>query len=218
MVKVAKRIIETATLLSVLYAARRYYRNWGATKAECQMRLPGDALVGDPVVQTTEAVYIDAPPAAVWSWLLRKGHERSGGVQDAAGAGYQGTDRVHPERQLAVGDQVRLAPPGWMGLAGGVTLRVVEIAPEKHVLLAITHPDLRRNAVWSFHLQPHWENRVRLLTRARIGLRYPGEFLALELARPVIALGARGLLLGIKRGVERLPMTEPEQPHPAETA
>ena len=61
MANMTKRIAETAALLAVLYAARRYYRNWGATKAECQMRLPGDALVGDPAIQTTEAVYIDAP-------------------------------------------------------------------------------------------------------------------------------------------------------------
>jgi hypothetical protein len=39
-----------------LYAARRYFRNWGTTKEECRVRLPGDELVGKPAVQTTEAV------------------------------------------------------------------------------------------------------------------------------------------------------------------
>jgi len=43
MVNATKRITETAALLAMLYGARRYYRNWGTTKAECQMRLPGDA-------------------------------------------------------------------------------------------------------------------------------------------------------------------------------
>ena len=40
------------------------------------MRLPGDALVGDPVIQTTEAVYIDAPSSAVWPWLMQMGQDR----------------------------------------------------------------------------------------------------------------------------------------------
>ncbi len=72
-------------------------------------------------------------------------------------------------------------------------------------MLNVTREDQRWNAVWSFHVQPHWEDRVRLLTRARISLRHPGEVFAMELVRPAIALSTRGLLLGIKHRVERLP-------------
>jgi hypothetical protein len=208
-----KRIIETAALFGVLYAARRYFRNWGTTKAECKMRLPGDGLVRDPVVQTTEAVYIDAPPTAVWYWLSQMAQDRAERLKNLAGLRQHDTDRLHPEwQQLAVGDVVQLASPGWMGLADGVRLTVAEIVPEKYVVLVSTQPNLRWNAVWSFHSQPHWEDRVRLLTRARIALRYPGEVFAMELARPVIALGARGLLLGIKHRVERLSMTGTSHP------
>lgn len=199
MAHVTKRIIQTAALFATLYAARQYFRNWGATKAESQMRLPGDALVGDPVVQTTEAVYIDAPPTAVWSYLLQMGQDQAG-------------------QQLAEGDVVRITSPGWKKLAGKLTLTVAAIVPEKYVVLTATRPNLRWNAVWSFHLQPHWEDRVRLLTRVRIALRYPGEVFALELARPVIALGARGVLLRVKRGAERLPLTAPTRPPTVETA
>ena len=207
MANLTKRITEVAALLAVLYGARRYYRNWGATKAECQMQLPGDTLVGDPAIQTTEAVHIDAPASAVWPWLLQMGQDRGGfyvfeGLKSVAGLRRRDSDRVHPEwQQLSVGDAVRLAPEGWMGLPDGVTLSVTEIVPEKHVVLNTTREDLPWNAVLSFHLQPHWEDRVRLLIRARIGLRHPGEVFALELARPVIALGTRGLLLGIKHRV-----------------
>jgi hypothetical protein len=42
------------------------------------MQLPGDTLVADPAIQTTEAVYIDAPSSAVWPWLLQMGQERGG--------------------------------------------------------------------------------------------------------------------------------------------
>ncbi len=217
MANATKRITQTATLLGLLYAARRYYRNWGTTKAECQMLLPGDALVADPAIQTTEAVYIDAPVSAVWPWLLQMGQDRGGfyecgGLKNLFGSRHHDVDRVHPEWQhLAVGDVVRLAPEGWMGLPDGVTLSVAEIVPEKYIALNATRPGLRWNAVWSFHLQPHWEDRVRLLTRARIALRRPGEVFAMELARPAIALGTRGLLLGIKHRVERLPVATPTQ-------
>ena len=210
-----RRIAQTAALLAVLYGTRRYYRNWGTTKAECQMPLPGDNLVADPAIQTTEAVYIDAPLSAVWPWLLQMGQDRGGfygceGLKNVAGLGHHDADRIHPEwQQLEVGDLVRLAPKGWMGLPEGGTLSVAEVMPEKYVVLNTTRPDQRGNAVWSFHLQPHWEDRVRLLTRARIALRHPGEVFLMEMIRPVIALGTRGMLLGIKHRVERLGMPNP---------
>src|ERR1700757_801562 len=120
-----RRIAQTAALLAVLYGTRRYYRNWGTSKAECQMPLPGDTLVADPAIQTTEAVYIDAPVSAVWPSLL----------QSLVGSRRQDVDRVHPEWQhLAVGDVVHLPPEGWMGLPDGVTLSVAEIVPEKYVV------------------------------------------------------------------------------------
>ena len=85
--------------------------------------------------------------------------------------------------------------------------------PEKYIVLTTAAGARSRlNVVWSFHLQPHWEDRVRLLTRARIALRHPGEVFAMELARPIVAFGTRGLLLGIKHRVERLP---PAQAQPA---
>lgn len=188
-----RRITEAAALLGALYCARRYYRNWGTTKAETQMRLPGDALVGDPAIQVTEAVYIDAPVAAVWPQLQRNPF----GFSDDAG-------RVQsPGGQLVVGDELRLAPAGWLGLPNGVTLVVDEVVPEQYVVFRAEQSHPSWNAVVSFHVQPHWEDRVRLLARARIALRHPGEVFAMELARPVIAMGTRGWLLGTKHRAER---------------
>jgi hypothetical protein len=40
------------------------------------VRLPGDELVGDPVIQVTEGAWIDAPPSEIWPWLLRMGQDR----------------------------------------------------------------------------------------------------------------------------------------------
>ncbi len=220
---VTKRITQTAALLALLYGARRYYRNWGATKAECRMLLPGDTLVADPALQTTEAVYIDAPVSAVWPWLLQMGQDRGGfygceGLKNLAGLRHRDADRVHPEWQrLAVGDPVRLAPEGWLGLPEGVALTVAEVVPEKYLVLVAAREDQRWNTVWSFHVQPHWEDRVRLLTRTRIALRHPGEVFGMELLRPLVALSTRGLLLGIKHRVERSPSTNPAQTNPTQS-
>ena len=49
-----KRLAQATAGVALLYAARRYYRNWGTTKDECRIDLPGDELVGQPAVQTTE--------------------------------------------------------------------------------------------------------------------------------------------------------------------
>jgi len=89
-----------------------------------------------------------------------------------------------------------------MGLRNGLTLSVDAITPERSIVLRATSPNLPR-AVWSFHLQPHWDDRSRLTARARVGLRHPGEVFAMELARPAIALITRSVLLGIKRRVRR---------------
>lgn len=191
MVGMTKRITQTTVLFAVLYCARRYYRNWGATKAECQMLLPGDTLVGDPVIQTTEAVHIDAPASVVWASLTQTG-ARPG---DSA-------------RKLEAGEAIDLATEWWLRPPKGAMFRVVDIVPEEYIVLHAAQAGSRRNAVLSVHLQPHWEDRVRLLARARFGLRYPGEVLVMELARPLIALGTRAWLRAVKRRAERRPRTE----------
>lgn len=163
------------------------------------MRLPGDELVADPVIQVTEAAWIDAPPSAVWPWLMQMGQDCDAPI----GLRTENGDRVHREwQQLAMGDVLRLKPKGWMGLRDGLSLRVEAIMPERSIVLRPISPNLPK-ALWSFHLQPHWANHTRLLARARIGLRHPGEVFAVELARPAIALMTRRVLLGIKRRVPR---------------
>ncbi|NBP85773.1 MAG: SRPBCC family protein, partial [Mycobacteriaceae bacterium] len=113
-----------------LYAARRFYRNWGTTKEECQTPLPGDEMIGEPATQTTEGIWIEASAAAVWPWLVQIGQDRGGlysfeRLENLLGLRYRNADRIHPEWQrLAVGEQVRLAPRGWLGLRDGLTLPV----------------------------------------------------------------------------------------------
>ena len=209
-----KRLAQATAGVALLYAARRYYRNWGTTKDECRMDLPGDELVGRPAVQTTEGVWIDAPASAVWPWLVQMGQDRGGlysyqTLESLAGLHYRNADRIHPEWQhLAPGDAIRLVPKGWMGLREGIALRVVDVIDQRSIVLRATPSEHHWDAVWSFHLIPHWEDRCRLLIRTRTRLRHPGDVLATELAGPAKAFITRGMLLGVKHRAERQLQTE----------
>ena len=207
-----KNGLRFAGAMAILYAARRYYRNWGTTKEECQMFLDGDELIAGPVVRSTEAVSIDGPPSAVWPWLVQLGQDRGGlytfeKLENFAGLRYVNADRIHPEWQhLAAGDTIRLVPKGWMGLRDGLVLEVEEVVDQQFIVLSAS---VRRewnrewNVVWSFHVIPHWDDRCRLLVRIRTPLRRPGQALVTELAGPATALVTRGILLGIRRRVQQ---------------
>lgn len=202
-------VVGTGLAGAGLYAARRFYRNWGTTKEECETPLPGDELVGSPAVQTTEGVWIDASADEVWPWLVQMGQDRGGlysyeALENAVGLKFRNADRIHPEwQQLAVGDEVRLVPRGWLGLRDGVALPVVQIVDGQSIVLRQEPGALPWDGVWSFHVMPHWEDRCRLLVRSRSRMRLPGEVFGAELAGPVVSLMTRGMLLGIKRRAEQ---------------
>ncbi|CAN5444894.1 hypothetical protein BH10ACT9_BH10ACT9_43210 [soil metagenome] len=210
----ANKTVEAAAALGVMYAARCYYRNWGSTKEECRLNLPGDDLVGAPAVQTTEGIWIDAPASTVWPWLVQMGQDRGGlyscdRLENLLGLRYRNADVIHEDWQhLSPGDVVRLAPKRWLGLGEGLVLHVAEVHEGQSIVLRATPAGQHWNAVWSFHVFPRWDDRCRLLVRSRTGLSYPGEALATEVAGPVLAIVTRGMLLGIKRRAENVVQAE----------
>lgn len=203
-----KTVVGTTLAGAGMYAARRFYRNWGTTKDECETPLPGDELVGRPAVQTTEGVWIDAPADAVWPWLVQLGQDRGGlysypALENLFGLKVHNAMRIHPEwQQLSVGDVIRLVPRGWLGLRDGLALPVAEVVAGQSIVLRLDPAVLPLDAVLSFHVMPRWEDRCRLLVRHRARLRRPGEVLGAELSGPVMSLMTRGMLLGIKHRAE----------------
>jgi len=201
----ARRLTLATGAVLLLYGTRRYFRNWGTTKDECRMRLPGDELMRQPVLQSTEGVSIELSAAEVWPWLVQMGQDRGGLygyelLENSFGLQHRNADRIHPEWQhLEAGDVVQLAPRGWLGVRDGIALKVAEVTEDEAIVLHVAPPGLPWETVWSFHLLPHWDDRCRLLVRTRVGLRHPGEVLLAELAGPVTALMTRGMLLGIRR-------------------
>ena len=204
-----KGLAGSAVASAGLYAARQYFRNWGTTKEECETPLPGDELVAQPAVQTTEGVWIEAPAAEVWPWLVQMGQDRGGlysyeKLENLAGLRHRNADRIHPEWQnLAVGDVIRVVPRGWMGLSDGVALPVAQLIAGESIVLRLQPPDVPVDGVWSFHVVARWEDRCRLLVRTRLRMRVPGEAVVAEAIGPAMSLMTRGMLLGIKRRVEQ---------------
>ena len=65
-------------VIAYLLFFRRWCLTWGARPGEASMKLPGDELLAGAGLVSTRAVMIDAPPAAVWPWLVQMGSGRGG--------------------------------------------------------------------------------------------------------------------------------------------
>ena len=73
-----------AALLAVLFIQfvvylvcfRPYILQWGATREECSMSMPGDKYA--EIISCTRAVDIHAPAAGVWPYLADLGADRGG--------------------------------------------------------------------------------------------------------------------------------------------
>lgn len=90
---------------------------WGATDAEVGKTLPGDEFESRMGYRqiSTRAITIDAPPAAVWPWVVQMGSGRAGFYTHewverllfiTYADGHSST-RIHPEwQELRVGDRV----------------------------------------------------------------------------------------------------------------
>lgn len=162
---------------TVGYVVRRLRRGSGATDAEQQAGLPFDTVIPQPSVQTTHAVTIRAPAAAVWPWLVQMGYGRAGWYTNVWWyrlvdrylwhvADMPRVDRLLPEfQQLAQGDVIPDGPPGtayWT---------VVGLEPERSLaLFSTTH-----GTVW---LPRVVRDNPRLGIHAELGwvfvLREPG--------------------------------------------
>jgi hypothetical protein len=189
---------------------RRLAERSGTTTTEAHRALPGDYLVPNPQIQTTRAITIHAPVAAVWPWVAQLGYHRGGWYTNARldkllwRIDNPSTDHILPEFQhLQVGDSV---PDGPEGTA---RFTVAAITPER--LLALHDPDgthiPHTNFSWTFLLQESDADSTRLILRTRA--TYPQRWWTTPLAYLVLGPAdyfmAHVLMLrGIKERAERL--------------
>ncbi len=97
-------------------------QTWAVVPADAKRDLPGDELVPGPDVVETRTLRIEAPPEAVWPWLVQMGWGRGGWYSfDKLDMDRPSADEILEEFQdLAEGDLVHTHPEG------GFVARVVE--------------------------------------------------------------------------------------------
>jgi hypothetical protein len=167
---------------------------------EIEGTMHGDVFVTLPSYETTFGVTIDAPPAAIWPWLVQMGYRRGGlysydwldrlfGYLDAPSA-----DRILPEWQLlAVGDVIPI------GRGAGFPVKAIE--PFRSLVLGGYDRDIEWS--WELAVRRLDGRRTRLVSRNRVWARRTlRSRVMMWLIEPAAFLMTRKMLLGIKRRAE----------------
>jgi hypothetical protein len=245
MVRLALLGAAMSAAIGAVVALNRWRSSWGVDSAEVDRILPGDDLVAAPSNTDTRGIDIDAPPSAVWPWLVQMGYERAGWYSyDQLDMKGRSADAIIPELQsLKVGDILPTVP------GGGFEVRVVDegralavytdtaittaqadafAASKEAVPLGLqasgsfmrtTPPDFA--ASWAFVVEPLPGDRTRLIERVRVWF---GAGTALSaVTGPAFGFGVflmtRRQMLGIRDRVERVARAstkEPSGPAPTE--
>jgi hypothetical protein len=140
--------------------------------------LPGDELLPDAGGVLTHGVTIDAPPEAIWPWLVQMGGRRAGfySVDALDNGGRRSAREIHPDLlDLAVGQVIPATPDKGDGFE---VLRVD--APRTLLLGGLFDPEAGRQlpfasprperfwqVTWAFVLEPLDGRSTRLHVRAR---------------------------------------------------
>ncbi len=179
---------------------RRSCLTWGARDDEVAATLPGDELLPGAGLVTTRAVTIDAPPEAIWPWLVQIGSGRGGTysydwIENLLGLNMHSANEILPRFQhIAVGDELPMGSG-----RPGMTVEVLD--PPR--TLAVRVAD--QNWVWIFALVPEGES-TRLISRNRIGtaaLAPVGRLFYTVFMEPGSLVMERKMLLSIKQRAER---------------
>jgi len=191
-----------ALALFYSFLVRRWFARWGTTPEDLTRRMAGDGVIANPTHTQTHAVTVNAPPDAIWPWLVQMGYRRGGlysydwldrlfGYLDQPSA-----NRILPEFQhLAVGDEIPL------GRGQGFPVAVVE--PCRSLVLAGTQEGFQW--VWQFGLYPLDTNGTRLVSRGiqRVPNTITG-WLFMRVMEPAAFIMTRRMLLGLKQRAETL--------------
>ena len=177
--------------------------NWGSTRAEQTMVLPGDTRA--PSAYLTRAITINAPPAAVWPWLMQIGQDRAGFysndyLENLTGANMHNADVIRSEWQVrAVGDKVRMTTPEQTAIGGPGTLLTVRILDPQRVFADVPG---------RFVLLPVGDRATRLLVRENLAIPERSGMTWL-IWDPMHFVMEQRMLQGIKERAEGQPFVPP---------
>ena len=134
--QLAREILDVAAAVPLFATAplvRHWHRRWGATDPEVAAVMPGDALVPGCQYQCTRAITIDAPPAAVWPWLVQVGFGKAGFYSNDLldNVAHPSADRILDELQdPKVGDWV----PMFSKVNGTTAFKIAAIKPAEELV------------------------------------------------------------------------------------
>ena len=189
-----------------------WQQRWGATAGEVEGPLPGDELVAEPAVQTTRAISIAAPAAAVWPWIVQLGADRGGfysydWLENLFGLGIRSTDRIVEDWQTRrAGDLVHGDAKGRSGWY------VMDVRPDDALVLKMgdvklgrpveRHEGIGWEFLWTFAVREEANGTTRLVVRERVGFANNWVKLILAPLGPVSFVMTRKMLAGVKSRAE----------------
>ena len=192
--------VATAGPAAYVLFLRRWCLTWGARGDEVDANLAGDELLPDAGLVTTRAVTVDAPPEAIWPWLVQMGSGRGGAytydwIENLLGLNMHSADEILPQYQhIAVGDELPTGPG-----RPGMTVEVLD--PPRTLAVQVAN----QNWVWIFALVPQGGS-TRLISRNRIAtsaLSPAGRLFYTVFMEPGSLVMESKMLLGIKQRAER---------------
>ncbi|MBI2690549.1 MAG: SRPBCC family protein [Solirubrobacterales bacterium] len=169
--------------------------NWGASNAEVAATLPGDELLPAADGVSTRAITIDAPPSAVWPWIVQIGPYPRGGVytydwiENLFGLQMHSTSEVLEEFQHPqLGEEIGFGE-------NKMVLSLLE--PQR----SIAWRSRDGNWVWSFNLIED-AGHTRFISRNRFRLQRIVDRVGMVPMIPGSLVMERKMLFGIKERAE----------------
>jgi hypothetical protein len=146
----------------------------GATRKELLQKFEGADVVPGSKLGSVMATTIDAPPSAIWPWLVQMGFDRAGWYSwDLLDhAGIPSAQELEPRWQsIAVGQRLLATRNGkhWFEVAA--------VEPERYLALRVAtsrgvqydsstpRPPSFSDTAWTFQLEPLTSQRTRLTVR-----------------------------------------------------
>jgi hypothetical protein len=192
------------------FVVRPWHLRWMASEEEARLPMPGDDLVPRPTIALTRAATIEAPPAAVWPWLIQMGYRRAGWYSyDFFDNDGVHVDRILPEHQvLKVGDVMHTDEKRGF--------RVERIEPERLIVAIIRGQETGApgDIAIAMLLEPLGPNgqQTRLLVRLRARFWGFGGWLFALLFDFGDFVFMRKMILGIKGRAENAWLSVPTHP------
>lgn len=166
-------VVVLGLLIVYIVGVRPRLVRWGATDNEVEGPFSGADIIPGGTRSGAMAVTIDAPPSAVWPWLVQMGVDRAVWYTWDYWRpwGRRSADRIHPEWQnISVGYRMPSVPNGsvwwevaaleperFLGLRMSVDLRGRRLDPRRPM------PGAYSDSLWAFLLRELPGERTRLV-------------------------------------------------------